>query len=147
MALRLSLSQILSASVATWAELSWDQPSFDSPGQSGEKAPVPSFGRLPGRGGTLGPAHVLATPPSAACSACSPRLRTTTPKRTCGIRNLPADYIFQKASCCMPYVGVQSAARIQYPVNPVGSFSRCFIEIRPKCTFYLKRQNTEIRSG
>lgn len=44
MALRLSLSQILSASVATWAELSWDQPSFDSPGQSGKKLQFPPSG-------------------------------------------------------------------------------------------------------
>lgn len=34
----------------------------------------------------------------------------------------------------------------EYPVNPVGSFSRTFIETEPKCT-YLKRQDTEISGG
>lgn len=44
MALRPSLSQILSASVAAWAELSWDQPLFDSPVQSGKKLQFPPSG-------------------------------------------------------------------------------------------------------
>ncbi|MEJ1282252.1 hypothetical protein NN561_013206 [Cricetulus griseus] len=115
-------------SVAAWAELSWDQPSFDSPGQSGKRLQFPPSGDSQAATELWAPptcSQHLPAPPAAVTprvrelqlqadlAAFATRLPTTYPRRLRATRPL-------QECCPQPGPG--------YPVNPVGSFSRSFIE-------------------